>query len=225
MMNTSPSKLSRLKDTIWADLLSISLALLSAALLVFELSFQLLDEQLSLIRTIDYVIAGVFLADFSLGISLADNKKGYLKSHWIDLIASIPLSGELFRALRLLRLVRVVHMIRAIAQRKHLSLALSSIVENCPKYIYTCTLTLFVILSGAVGFFRAESGVNPKVNHFFDAVWWAVVTSTTVGYGDVYPITWKGRLVGMLLMFFGVGLVGAVAGFVSNHLLGRKLHS
>ena len=67
-----------------------------------------------------------------------------------------------------------------------------------------------------------ELEANPDVNNFYDAVWWSVVTSTTVGYGDIYPVTWEGRLVGMLLMLFGIGLVGTVAGLVSGYFFGRK---
>lgn len=63
--------------------------------------------------------------------------------------------------------------------------------------------------------------MNPQVNTYFDAVWWATSTTSTVGYGDIHPMTTEGRIIGMILMTFGIGLLGAVAGIVSNMLLRR----
>lgn len=62
-----------------------------------------------------------------------------------------------------------------------------------------------------------EFGKNEAVETLFDAVWWSVVTLTSLGYGDIYPVTTEGRVVGILLMFFGILLIGIIAGSISRH--------
>ncbi len=90
--------------------------------------------------------------------------------------------------------------------------------ENDIKSIfYISTTTLLVVLLGGFFFYIFELGRNEFVETFFDAVWWSVVTLTSLGYGDIYPVTTEGRIVGMILMFFGVILIGVIAGTVSRH--------
>lgn len=218
----SRSAMSSLKDNIGVDLVIILLALVSVALLVFELSAKLLPEQIALIQNIDLAIAFIFLADFSIGMYLADSKKKYFFQNWPDLLASIPVSEGIFRSLRMLRVLRLVRVVRVVARIRRIGISAEKVADESSKYIYAVAITMVVLLSGAVAFFSMEYGVNPQVHNFFDAVWWAVVTGTTVGYGDIFPITWEGRVVGMLLMFFGIGLVGTVAGFVGGHLMERR---
>jgi len=217
------SPLSFLKENIGVDLAIILLSLVSVALLIFELSVKLMPDQILLIQRIDLVIAFVFLADFSIGMWLAKSRKQYFAQNWPDLLASIPVSEGVFRTLRMLRVLRLVRVIRVIARIRRIGVAAEKIADESSKYIYAVAITVVVLLSGAVAFFSMEHGINPQVHNFFDAVWWAVVTGTTVGYGDIYPITWEGRLVGMLLMFFGIGLVGTVAGFMGGYFMNRRL--
>lgn len=207
-----------LSESLWADLLSICLSIISVALLVIELSYELLDENLKFLRQLDIAIASLFLCEFTLSLWASAQPKKHFRKHFLDLLASIPVSDTLFRALRLLRLFRLIHTLRLIAQKEHLN-SNNPLLVSFLRYIYATLVTSLVILLSAIGFFRVEHAVNPKITHFFDALWWSVVTATTVGYGDIYPYTWQGRLVGMLLMFFGVGLVGTIAGIVSNQLL------
>lgn len=90
--------------------------------------------------------------------------------------------------------------------------------ENDLKSILNITsLTLISVLVGAFFFFIFEVDSNQFVDNFFDSVWWAVVTLTSLGYGDIYPVTTEGRIVGIFLMFFGVILIGVIAGSVSRH--------
>jgi voltage-gated potassium channel len=214
--------LRRIKENVWADIIAVLLALFSVALLVFELSAELYANQVALVHTIDIIIAFVFLLDFLIGVYLAENRSVYVRQNWPDLLASIPISEGLFRTLRALRILRLVRVIRVIARIRRLGVVAETVADNSSRYIYVASVTSIVILSGAVAFFSMELDVNPDVNNFFDAIWWAVVTSTTVGYGDIFPVTWEGRVIGMLLMFFGIGLVGTVAGFVGSYFLERK---
>ena len=215
-------QIRRVKENLWADFVIILLAMISVGLLVFELSADLLAEQVALIRALDLLISFIFLADFAAGLWLAEDRWRHFRRNWPDLLASIPISEGLFRSLRMLRLIRLVRVVRVIARIRRIGAVADSTVDRSSTYIYTATITGVVILSGAVAFFSMELETNPDVNNFYDAVWWSVVTSTTVGYGDIYPVTWEGRLVGMLLMLFGIGLVGTVAGLVSGYFFGRK---
>lgn len=220
-MSTKTS-LSFLKESLGVDIAIILLALVSVFLLVFELSAHLLPEQIAFIQRLDFIIALIFLADFSLGMYLADSRGRYFKQNWPDLLASIPITEGVFRAFRMLRILRLVRVIRVIARIRRIGVAADKIADESSKYVYASAITGVVILSGAVAFFSMEHGVNPQVDSFFDAIWWAVVTGTTVGYGDIYPITWEGRVVGMILMFFGIGLVGTVAGFAGSYFMNHR---
>lgn len=197
-------------------LLIILLALLSAALLIFEVS-DVYADQVLFMRQIDLSIAIFFLADFTVGILAADNKKQYFKHNWLDLLAAIPLTGGTFQTLRILRVIRVVARIWRISDfAEHL-------VMGSAKYIYAMTIVVVIILSNSIAFYTFEYGVNPHVHNFFDAVWWTFTTVASVGYGDIVPVTVEGRIVGMILMVFGVCIVGSVAGLVGSHFLHKKL--
>lgn len=93
--------------------------------------------------------------------------------------------------------------------------------EKITVYAYIVLITASIVVTAGTLFFLVEVEANPQVNDFIDAVWWATVTVTTVGYGDIYPVTTAGRIVGMVLMFFGVALIGAIAGMAGSHFLDR----
>ena len=80
-----------------------------------------------------------------------------------------------------------------------------------------------LVISGVI-FYALENGTNPHVKNIFDGLWWAVVTLTTIGYGDVYPITFWGRVVAMILAFVGIGLVALPTGILTSGFI-RALRS
>ena len=71
--------------------------------------------------------------------------------------------------------------------------------------VYVLGIVALVILMSATGFYAAEIGTNQNLDSYGDALWWAIVTVTTIGYGDIFPVTVAGRLVGTFLMFAGIG--------------------
>lgn len=87
-------------------------------------------------------------------------------------------------------------------------------------------LTLFgngVIVFGAVALFKIEHGVNPHVRTYLDTIWWAVATVTTVGYGDVIPITPLGRILGIFMMIVGTALFWSYTALFSQALVSREI--
>lgn len=215
------TRLNELRERLWTQLGIIGLALLSVGLIIYEYSADIAPEQVNAIHNIDILIALIFLGDFLIGLACAPKRGAYFRQNWTDLLASIPITDTMFQSLRALRLLRLVRVIRLAARLRRLSSAAESIATRSSKYIYAATISTVVILMASTMFFTAEVEDNPEVSNYFDAVWWTIVTSTTVGYGDIYPVTTLGRIIAMLLMVFGIGLIGTVAGFVGGYVLER----
>jgi len=90
--------------------------------------------------------------------------------------------------------------------------------ENDVRSIFYIISVTFVVISvSSFLFYILELEQNKNITNLFDSVWWSIVTLTSLGYGDICPVTVGGRIVGIFLMFFGVGLIGVIAGSVSRH--------
>lgn len=213
------------RESVWRDVVIFCLALLSAGLLVLELSTELFAPQAQLLYTVDFIIAMLFLADFGYELSTATHKRAYLKKNWYLLLASIPITGGMYQALRSIQLIRLLRVVRLYARIRRMSEATERVSKDSSRYIFIALFGAIVIFVGSTGFFVSEVSVNPQITTYFDALWWAVVTATSVGYGDIYPITTAGRLVAMVLMVFGIALLGAVVGLASNYFLREDIRN
>lgn len=85
--------------------------------------------------------------------------------------------------------------------------------------VYVLGIVALVILTSATGFYAAEIGTNQNLDSYGDALWWAIVTVTTIGYGDIFPVTVAGRLVGAFLMFAGIGALGVFTASIAAYLI------
>ena len=181
------------------------------------------DPRFQTLAAIDLGFVCVFLGDFLWGLSRAKDRWGFLRRHWYELPGLVPLYAESFsllRAAQFLRLARVLRLLRLVsAYRRFRTLAVLDVLFNRYKLGHTLLVSSAVVMGLATVVWMLERGTNPSLSEFPDALWWAVVTATTVGYGDITPQTGLARVCATVLMLMGIGLIGMVASSLSNALL------
>lgn len=186
-----------------------------------ESFFDLDEATLKILRFIDFGVCLVFFYDFVLNFYKAKSKLNYMKWGWLDLLSSIPLLYSLHYA-GIARIVRIIKILRGI---KSIKVIIKYIMEQRGESAFWAVLVaLFTLLQfSSIGFYHFEHGVNPMVQKPEDAIWWAFVTITTVGYGDIVPVTTFGRIIAGVLMSFGVGVFSLMTGFAASWFLGHDI--
>ncbi len=156
-----------------------------------------------LLRTGEMLVWAAFAVDYAVRFRLAPDRRHYVRHHLLDLLAlAVPF-------LRPLRLVTLVGVFGTSARRA------GDDIRN--SMVFVGGLVVLLVLAGASLVLDAErSADEPNITTFGDAVWWATVTITTVGYGDRFPVTTEGRAVAVLLMLIGVALLGLVTASVAT---------
>ena len=176
------------------------------------------------LRCIEIVTVSLFTIEYLLRVIVADNKTGFIFSFFgmIDLLSILPfyvatgidLRGvRAFRLLRLFRILKLVRYSKAI-QRFHRAF----LIAREEIILYFCA-TLLLLFFAAVGIYYFERDAQPDIfSSVFHSLWWAVATLTTVGYGDVYPVTVGGKIFTFFILLIGLGIVSVPAGLVSSAL-------
>jgi voltage-gated potassium channel len=170
----------------------------------------------NVIEIINIGLTIIFIGDFSYRIITAKSRSYYFIRDWgwADLLACAPL----FRIFRLFRIVKAYKIITKLGPDNILEQLSRKRAEFA---LYILIFSVIVILEmGSAWVLMAESS-SPDANivNADDAIWWAYVTITTVGYGDRYPVTTLGRIVGIIVMTTGVGIFATFAGYLSSKLL------
>jgi voltage-gated potassium channel len=159
-----------------------------------------------LVLAIAYVPA--FAVELLVKVAVADRGLSYLRSHWPEvLIVVLPF-------LRPLRVLLVLpFLIRAVRGLER--------ILGPYKAAYVLVLWLLTVFTGAGLVLLFEEGSGGTINGFWDALWWAVTTITTVGYGDTYPVTFAGRVVAIVVMLVGIILFGVLTAGVAAYFVER----
>jgi voltage-gated potassium channel len=169
----------------------------------------------SVIQIIEYVICVFLLLDFFFRLIRARDKRAYFIQYygWMDLLGSLPVFG-----LRLARLARPLILGRKI-RRDELSTMGGVIVRQRAQSTLLAVLFLALVIFeiSGIAILKAEArSPGANIQTASDALWWAYVTVATVGYGDRYPVTNDGRIVGILLMTAGVGLFSVLTSYLAD---------
>lgn len=182
---------------------------------------------------IDKITVSIFIVDYLLRLITADykiSKKGFLcfviypfsPMAIIDLISILPSiiainnGFKIFKVFRLLRTFRVFRVFKVIRYSKSITLFLSVFRHQKESLIAVCGIAIIYILVSALIILNVEP---ESFNNYFDAVYWATVSLTTMGYGDIYPVTTIGRIVTMLSSFFGIAIIAMPAGIITSGLM------
>lgn len=189
--------------------------------LLVDHTFTLPTETLKLLMYIDNAICVFFVIEFSVRFYQADNKLKFMRWGWIDLVSCVPMV-DYARAGRLLRLIRLLRVIRAFRSTQRL---INHIFANRAKGTFTmvAVFAVVVVIFSSIAILQVETDPKSNIRSAEDAIWWAYVTVTTVGYGDKYPVTTEGRILAAFLMTAGVGLFGTYTAYVASWFAsGRK---
>lgn len=178
----------------------------------------------SWLKKFELVSVIVFSVEYFLRVYVASPRSRYLLSFFgiVDLLAILPFyigSGidlRSIRAFRLLRLIRIFKLARYSAAARRFHLALTIAWEEIVLFLGATVILLFL---AAVGIYYFESVTQPEqFASVFHCLWWAVATLTTVGYGDVYPITVGGKIFTFFMLLIGLGVISVPAGLIASAL-------
>jgi voltage-gated potassium channel len=222
------------QGTVWA------LIVLSILLLVLEASLPVGSDAMAWILPLDQVLLSIFAVEVFLRVATFRPATlevfhtpaiGRLRIHilarlrymvspliLVDLLAVLAFFPEL-RGLRALRLLRLLRTTRVFRYRNPFAIVLQALEENGLLFMFAFSVLGTATMLGGVSMFLIERRVNPEIESVFDGLWWALVTLTTVGYGDITPVSILGRIIGGVLMVSGMFTLALFAGIVGSSLV------
>ena len=214
-------------DTPWGrrlDLFIQGLIILSMVTFSLETLPNLSTSTRSILKIIEVFTVSVFTMEYLLRVFVASNKLRFIFSFYglIDLLAILPFfitpafDLRTLRAFRLLRLFRAFKLVRynkAISRFRHAILLIKE------ELVLFGSFSCLILYLSAAGIYFFESKAQPEVfSSIFHSLWWAVATLTTVGYGDIYPITVGGKIFTFFILMIGLGIVAVPTGLLSSAL-------
>ncbi len=207
------------------------LAVISIISLIIESLVNLSTEWLVSIYAVDFAICVVFALDFIYRLKSTENKSHFLKFHGYEILAIIPavaLSAlgtipAISAGLRSLRLIRIVRLFLVMARMRRFFTTSGRFIQRT-RLVALLGITMSIVFISAFVVFLLESGTaSAQITNFSDAVWWSISTVTTVGYGDIVPNSIGGRVMGMVLMIVGIGVMAAFISQVSATLVESRI--
>ncbi len=194
-------------------------ALSVLSILNLVLLYLVQDDDLDFVLLVmNLILTVIFLIDFLVRFRAAPSKGGYFwhAYGWADLLASLP-----FTQVKIFRLFRLVKVYRLLKDYGAKNIARSLVKDRAGSALLSLLLIGILMLEfGSLGLLTLEANVpGANITTASDALWYIIVTMSTVGYGDEYPITNPGRVLGTIIIIIGVGIFGTLTGYLANFFL------
>lgn len=211
------------KKYITYNIVMAILSIIVAINLVVQLSKNISYEGKQVLLLIDNIIWTIFSIDYFLRLYNSHNKVKFIKRNIIDLISILPFNSIfiVFRALNIVKISRISNISEILKILKIIFVS-GRLKKNFDEFIktnnfnYTLIIILIIVLVGSATISIVE---NIDIG---DAIWWSIVTVTTVGYGEIYPKTTMGRFVASILMILGIGFISSFTSTLSTYFLKKE---
>ncbi len=211
-MRIDPELRQRLNPWDW---LVLVVAVVSLLLVVLETFLHVPPSVLSVLRLVDTLSCVIFLTDVFVRWKRDDFAAAYWRWAWLDILASIPFEPA-FRSLQAIRIYRFIRLFRILKKLNTLTNG-TSLNE---KLLALPGVAIVMVLFSTMLIVEVErTAPGATIKNGGDALWWALTTVTTVGYGDTFPVTGEGRLIASVLMLVGIALFGSMSAIVTSKLI------
>ena len=201
----------RFRDAAEWPMLALSVVFIGV--LVLPATTTLSGTAADAVAAIELLIWGAFAAEVVVLFYLAPSKRQMLRDHWLDVII---VAAPFLRPLRIARLARVV---RAGSALGRIILAVQRITSRKGTQAFGAVTLAVVVLGGVAAWSFERDHPDANIEGITDALWWAIVTATTVGYGDAFPVTNEGRAIAVVLMLTGIGMLGTITANVAAYFV------
>ena len=201
--------------------LCIIISLISFSL---ETLNNLSDKIVGILKIVELITVSIFTIEYFLRVTLNKNKLSYIFSFFgiIDLLAILPFylsTGIDLRSIRVLRLMRLFRILKLAHYSEAISTFSKAFNHIRGELAVFGAFSLLILYVASVGIYTFENDAQPAVfGSIFDSLWWSVVTLTTVGYGDSYPITVGGKIFTSLILMVGLGIISVPTGLFASAL-------
>ena len=209
------------------DLPLLLIAVGSLPLLLLEVvSYRLTQNDQRFITAVNVIVFIAFAIDYLVELTITHKKSTYIRTQWASLIIVFSQLFALLPALGFLGVLRGVRALRVAGTLIRVIGIGAATKEQGRKFFKEKAASVafgiagLTLISSAVGFTMAEDvGDGRRIHSFFDALWWSAATITTVGYGDIYPVTAVGRIIAIFTMIVGISTLAVVTARIAQFLI------
>ena len=208
------------------DVMLILSILVNSLLIIFESVESIRMAHGPKLMVMQYIFAGIFTLEYLLRIYVVENRRSYMTSFFgiIDLLAIVPFYiafvipfARFFPVLRTLRLLRLFSVFKMARYVDEAGILIKALRASRPKIIIFLSTIFFIIIIVGALMYTVEGPENGFVN-IPESMYWAVVTVSTVGYGDISPQTELGKLIASFLMIIGYGIIAVPTGIITSEM-------
>jgi voltage-gated potassium channel len=196
------------------------LVLTDIILITLVLFLRVSSQVYSIIVYLDLIICIILFSDFIVRFRKCDNKKIFLRNNMLDILGMIPLifiAPTVSQASSIIRYFRIFGLLRIFGLFKNELTRIDTFFRET-QLDYGIITLLLILITGTVIFYFLEVGVNPHINNFYDALWFVIISMTTVGYGDISPVTAGGRIVAVIIIISGIIFFGFFTASITLYL-------